>query len=104
MFYSQDVKADSSVYAPHSHASTVSLSVVNNGDSEELTLKPAEQQFSEDASASAIVINLQQAATYYTRVAFAFPFDEAIPPYAARAPGVSFLTKFFPISIQPHAP
>ena len=59
---------------------------------------------SEDATPSALTINLQQASAIAMKATFAFPIDEGIPPYAARAPGAGFLGKFFPTSIQPKAP
>lgn len=104
MLYSQEViayTADNVALSPDS-GNTISAAVI--AESEELTLKQAEQFFSHDATSSVVTISLQQASTTPAKLIFAFPTDEAIPPYAARAPGVSFLSKFFPTSIQPHAP
>lgn len=104
MFNSQDVKACGSVNTTLYAASAASISSTNFIETEELTLKQVVQHFSEDASTSALTFSLQQAATSQIRLTFRFPADEAVPPYAARAPGVSALSKFFPTSIQPHAP
>ncbi|SIT91388.1 hypothetical protein SAMN05444128_2577 [Pontibacter indicus] len=58
-----------------------------------------------EATTSFVVLNLEQNALEPTPIpAFAIPADEALPAYAARAPGVGFVARFFPISIQPNAP
>ena len=58
-----------------------------------------------EATTSFVVLNLEQDALEPTPIpAFAIPTDEALPAYAARAPGAGFVARFFPISIQPNAP
>lgn len=67
-------------------------------------LSTGEQQLCQDATPFALVISLQQAGIPVHLATFLAPVDEAIPPYAARAPGRSFLTRIFPTTIQPNAP
>ena len=58
-----------------------------------------------EATTSFVVLNLEQDTLEPTPIpAFAKPTDEALPAYAARAPGTGFVARFFPISIQPNAP
>ena len=58
-----------------------------------------------EATTSFVVLNLEQNALEPTAIPdFVIPSDEALPAYAARAPGVGFVARFFPISIQPNAP
>jgi hypothetical protein len=68
------------------------------------TLRQGEHKVWLDATASSVRYLLQQAEAPAPLPAFAAPADEVVPPYAARAPGTSLLSKFFPTSIQPHAP
>lgn len=104
MFNTQQVKACDSSHTTDQPVTNASILATSSIENEELTIKQVVQHFSEDASTSAVIITLQQAATHQNRPSFAFPSDEAVPPYAARAPGISYLNKFFPTSIQPHAP
>ncbi|PKV66643.1 hypothetical protein BD749_1773 [Pontibacter ramchanderi] len=63
------------------------------------------QKVTLEATTSFVVLNLEQNALEPTPIpAFAIPADEALPAYAARAPGAGFVARFFPISIQPNAP
>lgn len=63
------------------------------------------QKVSLEGTTSFVVLNLEQDALEPTPIpAFAIPTDEALPAYAARAPGAGFVARFFPISIQPNAP
>lgn len=63
------------------------------------------QKVSLEGTTSFVVLNLEQAALEPAPIpAFAFPTDEALTAYAARAPGAGFAARFFPISIQPNAP
>lgn len=88
---------------PTTHSSS-ELPAYSDQQNEGQAFKQGLLYLSEDATPSVLMINLQQATAIATKASFAFPTDEAIPPYAARAPGVSFLSKFFPTSIQPKAP
>jgi hypothetical protein len=58
----------------------------------------------QEGTASTLTFSLQQAATVTKAPAFRFPTDEAIPPYAARAPGDNFFCNFYYTSSQPQAP
>lgn len=69
-----------------------------------LVLLQGDQFLSEDATISTTSISLQQAVALIRTQSFRNPTDEAIPPYAARAPGFNFLNQFFLTSITPHAP
>ncbi len=63
------------------------------------------QKVSLEGTTSFVVLNLEQDALEPSPIpAFAIPSDEALPAYAARAPGAGFVARFFPISIQPNAP
>lgn len=63
------------------------------------------QKVSLEGTTSFVVLSLEQDALEPTPIpAFAIPTDEALPAYAARAPGAGFVARFFPISIQPNAP
>jgi hypothetical protein len=63
------------------------------------------QKVSLEGTTSFVVLNLEQDVLEPAPIAaFAFPTDEALPAYAARAPGAGFVARFFPISIQPNAP
>ena len=68
------------------------------------TLRGGDQQLAQDATPSSSTIKLQQAEVLANLTSFQAPTDEAIPPYAARAPGQSFLNRMFPSTIQPNAP
>lgn len=60
--------------------------------------------FAIEATPISRLIALQPANPYPGSHLFRHPEDEKIPPYAARAPGINFLDKFFPTSILPNAP
>lgn len=63
------------------------------------------QKVSLEGTTSFVVLNLEQDVLEPAPVpAFAFPTDEALTAYAARAPGAGFVARFFPVSIQPNAP
>jgi hypothetical protein len=63
------------------------------------------QKVSLEGTTSFVVLNLEQDVLEPSPISgFAFPQDEALPAYAARAPGAGFVARFFPISIQPNAP
>lgn len=68
------------------------------------TLQQGEQKVSLDATTPPLPFHLTQAKVATPLPTFAAPTDEALPPYAARAPGASLLSIFFPSSVQPHAP
>ena len=63
------------------------------------------QKVSLEGTTSFVVLNLHQDALEPAPLpAFAAPSDEALPAYAARAPGAPFVSRLFPITIQPNAP
>lgn len=104
LLYGQGAVASQPKSTPSVKAAGTEQVAPNSSEEEALTLRQVVQYLAEDATASAISIPMPQAAATAAKLTFAFPADEAIPPYAARAPGVSFLSKFFPTSIQPKAP
>lgn len=104
VLFSQDALAYTSVNQPLSFSSDATAATEAELKNEEDTLKKVIQYFSHEATPSVVTITLQPAATTPAKLAFAFPADESIHPSAARAPGVSYLSKFFSTSIQPNAP
>ncbi|WP_224744294.1 RNA methyltransferase [Pontibacter aquaedesilientis] len=99
MLNGQEVVAYSSNASgiPAQHASHLA-----NAPQEKTVIK---QKVSLEGTTSFVVLNLEQDATEPTPIpAFAIPADEALPAYAARAPGAGFVARFFPVSIQPNAP
>jgi hypothetical protein len=63
------------------------------------------QKVSLEGTTSFVVLNLHQDALEPAPLpSFAAPSDEALPAYAARAPGAPFVFRLFPITIQPNAP
>ena len=68
------------------------------------TLKQVENKSSEEVAIRFASIKLQQSGMPLQFALFQVPADEAIPLYAARAPGCDILKQLFPSSIQPNAP
>ena len=62
------------------------------------------QQFSIEATILHVNFTLQQVVVAVLIRYFAVPANQAIPSYAARTPGISFIAQIVPITIQPNAP
>lgn len=60
--------------------------------------------YTAEATTTAYTFSLQPAIAFARVGALRFAAADYLPPYAARAPGLNFLTRFFPTSIQPNAP
>ena len=69
--------------------------------------KDYKQKLSLKASISSLPLAFQPQVVVFQapNLALIFvPLKKALPPYAARAPGINFISRFFPVSIQPNAP
>ena len=88
--------------APESQVSSRGETLSETSDTSELSM--GDLQLAEDATTSSGSVKPQQAEVFANFTAFRAPTDEEIPPYAARAPGQSFLNRIFPTTIQPNAP
>ena len=63
------------------------------------------QKVSLEATTSFVALNLQQAAVPLPQQpSFAKPTDELLPAYTTIPPGVGFVSRIFPVTIQPNAP
>lgn len=63
------------------------------------------QKVSLEATTSFVALNLQQATVPLPQQpAFAKPTDELLPAYTTIPPGIGFVSRIFPITIQPNAP
>lgn len=63
------------------------------------------QKVSLEATTSFVALNLQQAAVPLPQQpSFARPTDELLPAYTTIPPGIGFVSRIFPITIQPNAP
>ncbi len=63
------------------------------------------QKVSLEATTSFVALNLQQAAVPLPQQpSFAKPTDELLPAYTTIPPGIGFVSRIFPITIQPNAP
>jgi hypothetical protein len=91
-------------------------SAVNNGNaqqhSSQLATAPSsesktvvKQKVSLEATTSFVALNLQQAVVPLPQQpTFANPTDILLPAYTTVPPGVGFVSRLFPIIIQPNAP
>ena len=63
------------------------------------------QKVSLEATTSFVALNLQQGIVPLPQQpTFANPADELLPAYTAVPPGIGFVSRFFPVTIQPNAP
>ncbi|GAB3527788.1 hypothetical protein GCM10027443_04730 [Pontibacter brevis] len=63
------------------------------------------QKVSLEATTSFVALNLQQATVPLPQQpSFAKPTDELLPAYTTIPPGIGFVSRIFPITIQPNAP
>lgn len=73
-------------------------------DSTKATLSTINEDAANDATVPLFGTSLPLVTLLPTAQSFLAPVNEAIPPYAARAPGKSFISLISPIIIQPNAP
>jgi len=63
------------------------------------------QKVSLEATTSFIALNLQQAVVPLPQQpAFASPTDDLLPAHTTGPPGMGFVSRIFPVTIQPNAP
>ena len=98
MLNGQEVVAYSYGNAPKQTASSLATAPPAEGRT------VVKQKVSLEATTSFVVLNLDQALEPAPLPSFAAPANEALPAYAARAPGAGFVARLFPVTIQPNAP
>ncbi|PKV75149.1 hypothetical protein [Pontibacter ramchanderi] len=75
-----------------------------HGDKSVTGLQSGELYLAQEGTTNALTYSLQPAATITRTHAVRFISHQAMPPYAARAPGDSFFCQFYYTSSQPQAP
>ncbi|PVY42227.1 hypothetical protein [Pontibacter virosus] len=94
---------DATAAAQHNQAGIVQEEAVST-DNNVTGLKSGMLYLAEEGTAATLTFSLQPAATAPRTHVIRFSGNQAIPPYAARAPGDSFFCQFFYTSSQPQAP